>query len=106
MTALYLAWAARYKVIDPEAFFIPFYVLGSVFIGVGVARILSRFRGRRWAPWVLLVLAITPVGAYVAMPDLARRVGFKFFSRELPYRDAYAYMLQPWKAGDLSAAVR
>jgi len=109
MAVLYLAWAARYNVTDPEAFFIPFYVLTSVLVGVGVARLWPNMGGRgaearrRWMPWALLALALVPVAVYAGLPAAARHVGFVFFKRELPYRDPYTYLLQPWKMGDRSA---
>ena len=100
LAAIYFLWAARYKVPDQYSFFVPFYVCGSLLIGVGAAALLA---WRRWMAWLLVALAIAPVGVYAALPSAARSAGFVFFKRELPYRDPYAYFLQPWKCGDRSA---
>ena len=112
LAAVYLVWAVRYKVSDPEAFFIPFYVFASVMIGVGAARFLEG-RGR-WALVALAVTAILPVavcavlpravgGMFAAYPQARQRLGLATFERPLPYRDTYAYLFQPWKCGDMSA---
>ena len=97
----YFAWAARYNVPDQFSFFVPFYVLGSVLIGLGAAA-MAAWRGR-WVAPVSVVLAIVPVAVYAALPAAAREAGFVFVKRELPYRDPYTYFLQPWKCGDRSA---
>ena len=97
LAAIYFLWAARYKVPDQYSFFVPFYVYGSLLIGVGAAALIA---WRRWMAWLLVVLAIAPVGVYAALPSAARSAGFVFFKRELPYRDPYVYFLRPWKCGD------
>jgi len=95
LAAVYFAWAARYRVPDQYAFFIPFYVVASVMIGTGCAKVLA---GRR-AAWraTALALALLPVGVYAVLPTVARRVGVEISSRRLPYRDPYGYFLRPWK---------
>ena len=101
LAAVYLAWAARYKVPDQYGFFVPFYVPASVLIGVGAAR-LARGRGA-WMRWILVALAAVPVGVYAVLPGAARRAEIRFFQRELPYRDPYTYFLRPWQRGCLGA---
>jgi hypothetical protein len=112
LAVVYLVWAVRYKVSDPEAFFIPFYVFASVMIGVGAARFLDG-RGR-WAAAALAVAAILPVAVYAvlpraaegllaACPEVRQRLDLATFERPLPYRDTYVYLFQPWKCGDRSA---
>jgi hypothetical protein len=112
MTVLYLGWAARYKVVDPEAFFIPFYVFASVLVGVGVAGMWPDLgacsaRPCRWlAPCALMALAVMPVGVYAVLPAAARWADSDFIKtrmREIPHRNAYKYLLQPWKTGNRSA---
>ncbi len=113
LAAIYFLWAARYKVPDQYSFFVPFYVCGSLLIGVGAAAIIALpLNGIdmrtlivfRWVvACVLVVLAIAPVGFYAKFPSAARSAGFVFFGRKLPYRDPYVYFLQPWKCGDWSA---
>jgi hypothetical protein len=107
LAAVYFLWAARYKVPDQFSFFVPFYVLSSVLIGVGAGCLLSRKRPGttlswghgRWAAAVLVLLALLPVGVYALLPSVARVAQFQFQSRVLPYRDPYTYFLQPWKRG-------
>jgi len=95
LAAVYFLWAARYKVPDQFSFFVPFYVLSSVLIGVGAGCLLSRKRLKA----VLVLLALLPVGVYAVLPSVAEAVGFQFQSRVLPYRDPYTYFVQPWKRG-------
>ena len=101
LATVYLGWAARYNVPDQFSFFVPFYVLGGVLIGIGVAA-MGTWRGR-WVAPVALVLAVVPVLVYAVLPGMVREAGFVFVKRELPYRDPYTYFLQPWKCGDRSA---
>jgi len=101
LASVYFLWAARYNVPDQFSFFVPFYVLASVLIGIGVAAI-AAWRGR-WVAPVCLVLAVVPVVVYAVLPHVARQAGFVFVKRELPYRDPYTYFLRPWKCGDRSA---
>jgi len=98
---LCLAWAARYKVVDQYAFFIPFYVVASLMIGVGAAWLLGR-RSRAWRA-VLLAAAILPVGVYAVLPAVAERLEYPKFPRRLPYRDPYVFFLRPWRTCDHSA---
>jgi hypothetical protein len=101
LAGLYLAWAARYDVPDQYGFFVPFYALASVLIGVGVSVFL---RGRRrWVPWALVALALVPVAVYAVLPDVARSMQLALFKRTLPYRDPYTYFLRPWQRGYLGA---
>lgn len=96
---LYFVFAFRYTVVDRFAFFMPFYVFGGIFIGLGVMEFLVR-ASRRAAVWVLLALALLPAGVYAVAPELGRRfypaLGQR---RSRPYRDEYRYFLQPWKCG-------
>jgi hypothetical protein len=101
LAVLYFAWAARYKVVDQYAFFIQFYVFGSVLIGTGIAVVWPRLAGVR--AWVLLGLALLPIGIYAVLPAAAEKAGFVFFKRQLPHRDPYVYFLRPWRTGDHGA---
>ncbi|MBM4020390.1 MAG: DUF2723 domain-containing protein [Planctomycetes bacterium] len=100
LAAVYFLWAARYKVVDQYAFFVPFYVVASVLIGVGAAAVLDR---RPRAAWALAAAALLPAAVYAALPAAAERAGYPRFPRELPYRNSYTYFLQPWKTCDSSA---
>ncbi len=106
LAAMYFLWAARYNVADQYAFFIPFYVPASVLMGVGAARLTERLKPL--SGWMLAAgAALLPVAVYAALPQVAPPVawamGVKPFRRNLPYRDAYRYFLEPWKNGDWSA---
>lgn len=90
------SFAMTYHVPDQYSFFVPFYALAAVLIGVGSLRVLSRPRWR----WVLYGLAVLPVGVYAVAPDVLRRVDVRLFTRALPHRDPYAFFLRPWKTGD------
>jgi hypothetical protein len=106
LAVVYFLWAARYKVQDQYAFFIPFYVPAGVMIGVAVGRWL-RSPASRWRWAAVAAAALLPVGVYAALPRAApalmavveKATHGNPFRRELPYRDSYAYFLQPWKQG-------
>jgi len=96
---LYLGFAFRYTVVDRYAFFIPFYALVAVWIGLGARRFLERRRNVDWAVLILLG-AVIPVGMYIAAPEAARRMGVSLGTgREIPYRDEYNWFLRPWRTG-------
>lgn len=106
LAAVYLLWAARYDVVDRYAFFIPFYVLTSVMIGVAAARLLEG-GGRTWLAAAMLVGAVLPVGVYEALPTIGppmlKALGLNPFQRALPFRDSATYFLRPRKNDDWSA---
>ena len=98
LLAIHLLWAVRYKVTDQYTFFIPAVVLIAVFIGLGADQFLTP-RRRRWAT-PLTLAALLPVAVYVAAPTVLPRMGLRLpTKRVLPYRDDYAYFLQPWQSG-------
>jgi hypothetical protein len=101
LAAVYFLWGARYDVPDQFSFFVPFYAVSSVLVGVGSAWVLERF-GRKWTA-VLVVLAILPAAAYAALPGAARQVELDVFARRVPYRDSFSYWFRPWKCGERSA---
>jgi hypothetical protein len=99
LIALFFLFAFRYTVHDRYAFFIPFYCVVSILIGLGTYLLQTRMnRGA----FVLLVLffSLLPVGVYAAAPTLARKMQLNIGTREdIPYRDDYEYFLRPWKTG-------
>jgi len=98
LLVVHLLWAVRYDVVDQYTFFIPSVVLIALLIGVGAERFLQRRRGR-WRG-LLIVGALLPAIIYVPLPSVARAAGLSIgVSREVPYRDSYAYFLHPWKSG-------
>jgi hypothetical protein len=94
---LYFAFAFRYTVPDRHAFFLPFYCLVAVMIGLGADRLMMRMPGKKFIV-TLAVFALLPVASYFVTPAFARKhyepLGQR---RQRPYRDEYTYWLQPWK---------
>lgn len=99
MTILYFVFAFRYTVPDRHAFFLPFYCLAAIIIGLGADTLLKRYNYKSLA---LIVLAFTllPIPTYFITPAVARTF-YKPLGqrRQRPYRDEYTYWLQPWKTG-------
>lgn len=99
LTILFFLFAFRYTVVDRYAFFIPFYCLASIMVGLGSHFLSIRVRHKSLIYFVL-VLAFLPAGVYAAAPSLARRMGLNIgISRDIPYRDEFKYFLQPWRTG-------
>ncbi len=97
LAVLFFLWAARYDVPDQYSFFVPFYALGSVFIGLSAAWAVARWG--RWFGPVLAACAALPVVVYLVLPTIADRAGLRLSGRAIAYRDETAYFLQPWKSG-------
>lgn len=99
MMVLYFVFAFRYTVADRHAFFLPFYCIAALFIGLGADWLLARYSGRKLCVLVML-LALLPVSSYFVTPAVAREY-YKPLAkrRQRPYRDEYTYWLQPWKTG-------
>ncbi len=96
---LFFVFAFRYTVPDRYAFFIPFYCLASVLIGVGF-NLLVAVPGRKILCWVVLVLTLLPIPTYIIAPVLAEKVGFNISTRaDVPYRNDYVWFLRPWRTG-------
>ncbi|MBP7049666.1 MAG: DUF2723 domain-containing protein [Phycisphaerae bacterium] len=101
--AMFLVFAFRYTVPDRYAFFIPFYCLVAVGIGVGAQEVMSRTR-RRHMPCLIVAFSLLPVGVYAAAPELAERANLRIGTRQdIPYRNDYEYFLRPWKIGYIGA---
>lgn len=99
MLTLFLLFASRYTVADRYAFFIPFYCLAAVMIGLGADEVLSRTK-HRIVPYVIAALSLLPVGVYAAAPAWARQAKLDIRTRrDIPYRDDHDYFLRPWKTG-------
>jgi hypothetical protein len=108
LLVLFFAFAARYTVADRFAFFLPFYCVVAIVIGVGA----QEFVGWGWphrclsggASPTLLVFAVLPVAMYALMPSLAQRASLSLGTRQdIPYRNDYQYFLRPWRTGDTGA---
>jgi hypothetical protein len=96
---LFFLFAFRYTVPDRYAFFIPFYCLASILIGVGFHSLVA-VPGRKILCWVVLILALLPIPTYIIAPALAEKVRFNISTRgDVPYRNDYRWFLQPWRTG-------
>lgn len=90
-------FAARYPRPDQYSFFVSFYAVAGMLIGLGAWAVIRRWP---WTRWLGVVLAIAPVGVYAVLPTVARQLEFNPFTRALPYRDPYEFFLKPWQQGN------
>jgi len=104
---LFLAFAFRYTVPDRYAFFLPFYVICAVWMGIGTDRLLRSLGGlyprtrQRIVVTGLIALGWLPMPIYAVGPTVARRMNVNLgVRRTIPFRDEYAYFLQPWQHGN------
>ena len=102
LLVLFLLFAFRYTVVDRYVFFIPFYCMVSILIGVGAARVLSRRRNKIIGR-AMIVLCLLTIPAYIAAPAVAKRLKVMTRPRTITYRNDYTYFLRPWKTGDRGA---
>jgi len=99
LSVLFFFFAFRYTVNDRYAFFIPFYCLASMFVGLGVYLLQMRVN-RKIFVYLVFIFSLLPVGVYAVVPRLAEKVKLNLHTRDdIPYRNDYAYFLQPWKTG-------
>ena len=99
LTGLFLVFAFRYDVPDRYAFFMPFYCLVAVLIGVGAHGLLQVKRCRILAG-IIMGLTLLNLPVYAMTPSIAKE-RFPVLSerRQIPYRDSYKWFLQPWRCG-------
>ncbi len=103
LLVLFFLFAFRYTISDRYAFFIPFYGMVAVVIGLGAHQVRSRISGRLM-PGVIVACAFAPVGVYAVAPALAQHLHVQIGTRQdIPYRNDYEYFLQPWKTADTGA---
>jgi len=116
LLVLFLLFAFRYTVPDRYAFFLPFYAMVSIFIGLGSWQLLGggkamsneqlsgnvrllRGRGKVFAG-LMIFFALLVVPVYAVIPVAARDMEVSLGTgRQIPYRDEYEWFLQPWKTG-------
>ncbi|MBE0536461.1 MAG: DUF2723 domain-containing protein [Phycisphaerae bacterium] len=97
LLVLFLLFAFRYTVVDRYSFFIPFYAMFSLMLGLGAHLVMEKKQCRKLAVLVLL-LALLPVPAYAVAPQAARKFHPQLgMRRQIPFRDDYSYFLRPWK---------
>ena len=97
---LFFVFAFRYTVPDRYAFFMPFYCLVSILIGVGF-NLLVTLPNRRILCLTVFVLALAPIPTYIIAPVIAQKMQFNLSTkRDIPYRNDYTWFLQPWQTGN------
>jgi len=95
---LFFLFACRYTIVDRYAFFLPFYCLAAVMIGLG-AHELVRWGLPHGVP-LIAGFAVLPIVIYAAAPRLAQRMDLALGTRQdIPYRNDYEYFLRPWRTG-------
>jgi hypothetical protein len=94
---LFFIFAFRYTIPDRYTFFMPFYCVVSIIIGVGADLFLKRV-SRRMGACLVLLFAFLPIGVYAVLPQVAEKFKVNLgVKRTIPYRNEYKYFLQPWK---------
>jgi hypothetical protein len=97
---LFLVFAFRYKVPDRYAFFIPFYLVSAIYIGIGCNELLkTQFFTLRWPRLFLVILVIAcPLFFYWQTPIVLEQLKYPIGTRRtIPYRNDYTYFLRPWQ---------
>ncbi len=104
--SIHAVFVLRYPIVDQHTFFVPMYVLTTIFGGIGLAAVFqwSSRRARRVAVGgFVALLAVTPL-LYAALPAVARRCAvLAGRERHKPYRDDYVYLFTPWSVVERSA---
>jgi hypothetical protein len=96
---LYFIFAFRYTVPDRYAFFIPFYCLISILVGIGFDLLITMFKYKILC-WIVLIFAFFTIPIYIAAPLMAERLEYNLPTRmDVPYRNDYTWFLRPWKTG-------
>ncbi len=122
LLVLFFVFAARYTVPDRYAFFLPFYCVVAIVIGLGAHQLVGwvgfpNARLRVWgpglphrprfggaSPTLLTAFALLPVAVYGVAPAVAQRWNLSLGTRQdIPYRNDYEYFLRPWRTGDTGA---
>ncbi len=99
LIVLFFIFAFRYNVPDRYAFFLPFYCMASIFVGLG-AYLLKERVNRKVFAYLILLFCMLPVGVYAVVPAWAEKMRINLGTRNnVPYRNDYKYFLQPWKTG-------
>ena len=96
---LFFVFAFRYTVPDRYAFFVPFYCLVSVLIGVGFNLLVTQ-PNRKILCLIVFILALLPIPAYIVVPVIAQKMQFNLSTkRDIPCRNEYIWFLRPWQTG-------
>ncbi len=93
---LYSLFAVRYDVNNQNHFFLPMYILLTIYIGLGFHKILQRGFKLWLSISVIFVLLMIPT--YPALASLAQEKQLSLGTkRSIPYRNVYEYYLIPWQ---------
>jgi hypothetical protein len=105
ITILFLIFAFRYTVADRYAFFLPFYCMASILIGLGANTIFEKYNKKSLLV-AILMLTLLPIPIYAAAPVIAEKMQVKLGTRrKIPYRNEYTYFLRPWQHSNNGAAL-
>ncbi len=97
---LFFVFAFRYDVPDRYAFFMPFYCLVPIFIGLGYHNLVRRKKSRL-IRYLAAFFTLLPVPAYIITPIMAEKMQFKIpTKRTIPYRNDYIWFLRPWNGSN------
>jgi len=97
MLILFFLFAFRYKVPDRYSFFIPFYFLAAVLMGLGFDFIITLIK-KKIISSAFFVLALMPIPIYSITPWLAEKQNLQINTkRTIPFRNDYKWFLAPWK---------
>jgi len=99
LAILFYVFAFRYTVADRHVFFLPFYCMVAVIVGLGANVFIRRNKSGLLIP-LMVFFTLLPISVYCIAPAVARKT-YKSIGqrRQLPYRNDYKYFLQPWKNG-------
>ncbi len=102
LLVLFFIFAFRYTVPDRYAFFIPFYCLAAILIGVGFNLLIS-LPNQQIAAYLVFILALLPIPTYIIAPVIAEKMQFGLATkRKIAYRNEYIWFLRPWRTGSCS----
>ncbi len=98
LLVLFFVFAARYTITDRYAFFLPFYCVAALVIGLGAHEVIGS--GSLYRMGFVAAFALLPVAVYAVAPGLAQRGNLSLGTRQdIPYRNDYEYFLRPWRTG-------
>ena len=97
LSILFFLFAFRYTVPDRYAFFIPFYCLASIFIGIGIYFFITKYHQKVFVV-LICAFAFLPMLIYYFIPQIAMKLNIRIpTKRTIPYRNDYTYFLLPWQ---------
>jgi hypothetical protein len=97
----YAAFTVRLDFQNQYRYFIPFYIVLSVFLGAGMDNWLAGQHSRK-AVVAVLALSIAGPLVYWVAPSVARKYGRGWVpmpEHQLPYVDNYDWLMRPWRTG-------